>query len=148
MPLRNTRVIHPAFEAHHRPVSESGMTAECRITRPSSGPATWDDATGQNTYPAPMVVYEGICRVHRGGPAGGSEASARTVADRVLALGQYDVTISTAADLVKVNDIVTITACQGDPDLIGLPLQVTGARRSALTWERVLAVQMQQPTTR
>jgi len=77
-----------------------------------------------------------------------SDATAATIGDRTLALAAYIVTIPPGSHLVPVNALVTITRCDGDPDLVGAVLQVQGARRSALTWERVLTVQMQQDTAR
>jgi hypothetical protein len=144
--LAATHVIPHGWEQHHRPVSEDGMEAVCRIERPSST-RVWDDVAGRDVFPAPGLVYEGRCRFHRGGPPSGGDAAGNVVADRQVALAQYTVTIPTGTDLVRVNDVVTITECEGDPDSVGKPMQVLGARRSAKTWERTISVQMQQPTT-
>jgi hypothetical protein len=124
-------------------VSEDDMPAECLIQRQTSTATSWNDAEGRNTFAPPTTVYEGPCRIHRA-----SDAAAATVADRELALAQYVVVLPTESDLVQKNDLVKITACEGDPAVVDLPLQVTGANRSALTWERVIQVQMQQPVTR
>jgi hypothetical protein len=146
--LPATHVVSPLFEQHHRPVSTDAMPAECVITVPSSTPV-WDDAAGKSVYPEPTQIYpgpsdvDGRCRVHRV-----SDATAATIGDRTLALAAYIVTIPPGSHLVPVNALVTITRCDGDPDLVGAVLQVQGARRSALTWERVLTVQMQQDTAR
>jgi hypothetical protein len=154
VPLPNSRVVHPQFEAHHRPVSANAMPAECTITRPSSpSPAGWNDATGRNVYPAPTTVYpttgHGVCRVNRGGPGGQGSAAPVTVADRAVTVAQYTVVIpADAAALVQVHDIVTITRCPGDPDLVGRKLWVTDSARGSLTWERVLNCELQPPTTR
>lgn len=146
--MPNTRVVPTGWEAHHRPVSEDEMPAECTITRQPTTALAWDDVNGRNAFVAPTTVYEGPCRFHRGGPTNAGDAAGTTVADRQVALATYTITIPTDADLVQVNDIVTITACDGDPDSVGLPLQVLGARRSARTWERTITCQMQQPVTR
>lgn len=143
--LPATHVFSREFETHHRLVSEDGMEATCRVERPSSTRA-WDDVAGRDVFPDPALVYEGVCRFHRGGPPTGGDAAGNTIADRQVALGQYIVTIPTGTDLVRVNDVVTITECGGDPDVVDKPMQVLGARRSAKTWERTISVQMQQPT--
>lgn len=145
--LSNTHVIPTGWESHHRPVSADEMPAECVITRQATTPLAWDDVAGHNVLPAPVTVYEGPCRFHRGGPANSGDASTSVVADRQVALGQYTVTIPTGTDLVQVNDVVTITACAGDPDAVDKPMQVLGARRSARTWERTISCQLQQPVT-
>lgn len=143
MPLPNTRLIHRLFEQHHRPVADQQMTAECRIHRPSSTPASWDDETGRNIYPEPAVVYEGPCRVQRE-----ADATPVTVADKTTAVGGYRVTIPTDTDVVQVNDVATVTACCGDPALVGKQLKVRDARRGSITWQRDLICDLYPDTTR
>ncbi|GAA4439386.1 DUF6093 family protein [Phytohabitans houttuyneae] len=139
--LARTRVIPAEWETHHRPVSEDGMQAECRIERPATSPV-WDDVAGRDVFPAPALVYEGMCRFH-----GTAPSSSAPVADKDMPRGQYTVTIPTDSDEILKNDVVRLTACDGDPAAVGKTLQVMGATRSAKTWERTLTVQMPQPTT-
>jgi hypothetical protein len=145
--LPNTHVIPPGWQYHHRPVSQDAMSAECVITLPPGTP-TWDDTAGRNVYPEPEAIYVGRCRVHKLGAQGpGVEASTTSVADRPVALVDYQVTIPTDTPFIPANAVVEVTACGGDPDFVGARLQVQGARRSTQTWERVLSVQMQQTTS-
>jgi hypothetical protein len=141
--LRNTRVVPQGWEQHHRPVSEDAMPAVCLIQRQSSTTTAWDDAAGKDVFVPASTVYDGPCRVHAA-----AAAAAATVVDRQLALAAYVVTIPAESDRVQAGDLIKITECEGDPALVDIPLIVTGATRSALTWERVIQVQMQQPVTR
>lgn len=143
MPLSNTSMFHPQFEARHRPTANGQLTAECVITRPSSTPNAWDDAAGQNVYPTPSSVYSGACRVQRQ-----AEATAVTVADRTVPVAGFVVVIPTTAALVQVNDVVEVTVCVGDPALVGRTLKVRYALRGSITWQRDLICDLQPATTR
>lgn len=145
--LPNTHVIPPDWEQHHRPVSADAMTAECVITRPTST-AGWDDTTGKSAYPTPATIYgPGPCRINRGG-SGAVPAGATTVADRTVTLVDYAIVIPTSAPLIQVHDLVTVTTCTGDPQLVDLTLRVKDVARGGLTWERVLSCELQPPTSR
>lgn len=145
--LRHTRVMHPRFEQHHRPVSADAMPATCIIEHPAAE-SGWDDTAGKSVYgPRTLVYGPDICRVSAG--VGAISTTTQTVvADRAVTLAQYTVVIPTCTPVVRVNDLVTVTCCNGDPDLVGRTMRVTNAVRGTTTWERVLSCELQPPTTR
>jgi hypothetical protein len=56
-------LISPAEVAQDRAMAESEMIDRCRITRAADTRGAFNEATGQYDTPAPVVVYEGRCRV-------------------------------------------------------------------------------------
>lgn len=141
--LPNTRVVHPRWQSHHHPVTESAMGAECTITRPATGTPTFNEATATTVYPTSADIYEGECRITRAQ----AQATVTVTADRPLMAAEYLVAIPASANLVHIGDVVTVIACDGDPDLVGLVLVVTNARRGSLTWQRDLICELQPPPT-
>ncbi|MFG1659078.1 DUF6093 family protein [Micromonospora chersina] len=144
-PLPNHRLIHPRFESHHRPVTADGMTAECAITRPASaGTPVFDEATARSQHPAAASVYTGACRITRA-PLSAANV---VVADRPVDNARYVVAIPADAPLVQAGDLVTLTACDGDPAIVGQPMPVTDVTHGSITWQRDLLCEFSQPTTR
>lgn len=144
-PLPNHRLIHPRFESHHRPVTADGMTAECAITRPASaGAPVFDEVTATSQHPAPASVYTGACRITRAPLT----ATTVVVADRPVDNARYVVVIPAEAPLVQVGDLVTLTACDGDPAIVGQPMAVADVTHGSITWQRDLLCEFSQPTTR
>lgn len=149
MPLPNTRVIHPDWSRHHRPVAEGAMTGECVITEAASTGtvAEFDETLGVSAPPTPTVVYRGICRVQR---AIATE-SHPTIADREVTLRDYYVMLPVAAPgatQVEVNHIVEFTVMADDPTLVGRTMRVRGDRRGSLLWQRDLVCEDITPTSR
>ena len=142
-PLPGTRVVHPDFQAHHQPPVLGQMTAACTVTRPSSEPNSWDDAAGRHVYPAAAQVYAGICRVQRQ-----ADGAPVTVADRTATVTRVVVTVPVGTSPAQVNDVVEVTACPDDPDLVGLPLKVKDVRHASIAWQRDLVCDLQPATTR
>lgn len=143
--LPNTRVIHPLFEQHHRPVTVDAMTAECAITRPASaGTPVFDEATATSQHPAPASIYSGVCRITRAPLS----ATTTVVADRPVNNARYVVGIPADAPPVQDGDIITITACEGEPAIVGQPMVVTDSSHGSITWQRDLLCDFSQPTTR
>ncbi|MEV5211334.1 DUF6093 family protein [Micromonospora sp. NPDC053740] len=142
MPLPNTRLIHPRFEQHHRPVADRQATATCRVERPATQ-AVWDDEAGKNVYPPPVLLYVGPCRYQYLSPAGQP-----VVADTTTPLADVRVTLSVGTVVYQANDLVTITATTTNPDLVERTLSVTAVSGSSISWQRDLTCQLRQPTTR
>ncbi|WP_433460696.1 DUF6093 family protein [Micromonospora sp. CA-248212] len=142
MPLPNTRLIHPRFEEHHRPVAERQATAECRVERPAQQ-ALWDDQAGKNVYPPPELLYEGPCRYQYLSAAGQP-----VVADTTTPLADVRITLPVGSVVYQANDQVTLTATATNPDLVGRGLSVTAVSGSSISWQRDLTCQLRQPTTR
>lgn len=148
--LRNTRVIPHGWDDHHRPVSADAMPDVCTVTRPTST-AEWDDVAGRSVYPTPPQIYpddgDGRCRITLGG-TGTMPSGAVVAGDRVVTQSDYTVVLPTCTALIQIGDIVAVVCCPDDPDLVGRKLRVKNAIRGSYTWERILACELQPPTTR
>lgn len=144
VPLPKTRLIHPRFEQHHRPVADGQATATCRIERAAQH-ALWDDQAGRNVYPPPELLYEGPCRYQYLSAAGQP-----VVADTTTPLADVRVTVPVGSVVYQANDVVTLTATATNPDLVVPPrtLSVTAVSGSSISWQRDLVCQLRQPTTR
>lgn len=142
MPLPTTRLFHPSFEAHHRPVADGQATGTCRVDRPSSG-TVWDDTTGTETPAPPTVVYDGPCRYQYQSAAGQP-----TVADTPVPLADVRVVVPADGTEYRVNDVVTVLAAPTNPDLVGRRLNVQAVSGSSVSWQRDLYCQLRQPTSR
>lgn len=58
MPLRGTRVIHPALQAHLAPVAEGAMTAVVDLYDPADKPTgTYNRETGQSSRPVQAPAF-------------------------------------------------------------------------------------------
>lgn len=143
MPLPNTRLIHPRFEDHHRPVAAGQMTGTCRIERPSTDPPTWDDTAGRDVQAPPTLLYDGPCRYQYLSPAGQP-----IVADAETPLADVRITVPVPAVEYQDNDLVTMTASTKNPDIADRKLTVTAVSGSSISWQRDLTCQLRQPTTR
>jgi hypothetical protein len=143
-PLPNSRVFPRNWEAHHYPAANGQMTAECVITRPSTAGRTFDTLSGTSAYPEPDAVYTGACRVQhptiQDMPAGPVE--------RQTVVAEYTVTVPVDTIRIQLGDTVTITACDGDPDLVGEVLTVTGVPRGSLRFVQPITCKLQPATTR
>jgi hypothetical protein len=152
MPLRSRRlaVIPHGWAAHHRPVTEGAMTAECIITRDREGVAPLDAGTGEPEPWEPLTIYPlpgqpGICRVQILAAGGGEseQAVGEAVAEReVLVVVPHDAPEFRAGR--QTGDWVTITAGGDDPQLVGRRLRINTIDYSSLSWERDLRCLDQQ----
>jgi len=128
-PLPGTRVIPADWSAHHRPVANGTMTADCEILRTTSGPVPY----GETADPA-APIWTGTCRVQqtqRGRPY--------LAVDQPSEIRHYLVTlpIEGMPDLRagEGGDIVRVTA-SSDPHLAGRLLRIVDVQHGALMWER------------
>lgn len=144
--MPNARLVPEGWEAHHAPVAEGGMTAECVVTRPASsaGTPTFDEEAGRTTYPAQPKIYTGPCRVQRAALTG---ANADVIGDRPQPLRSYVVSTPLAAPLLQVNDVVTLTTAV-DPVMAGRRMRVEDVRGGSIVWQRDYLCQEWTPTTR
>ena len=94
-------------------------TAECEIRGPEEL-GTFNPVTGAYDVTEGVLRYTGACRVQRIL----REKIAGVVTEQNLPSMGYLVQIDHDADTVLVRDIVTITACVGDPQLVGQELPV------------------------
>ncbi|MEV2239523.1 DUF6093 family protein [Micromonospora sp. NPDC049891] len=142
MPLQGSRVVHPLFEAHHRPVSESAMTVDVRLMRPVEG-GVRDKAAGVTTFPEPQTVWSGRARVRSN-----LGTSPSVQADRVVAVGAYQVILPADAPTPRVRDYFDLLGGVSDPSLVGMLLRVVDVPRSGLSWQRNVGCDVEQPINR
>ena len=126
------------------------MTAHGTVTRPSGVPV-FNELLGYDVLPAPQLLYDGLVRVQRLQPA--VSASAATIADRELIIREYQVSLPLAVHgidtaPIQTNDLVTVTACSDDPQLVGKVLRVRDVRLGSLVWQRDLLCEDVAQTTR
>lgn len=137
MPLRGTRVIHPAMQAHHAPVAEGGMTAVVDIFDPDRpGTETYDRASGQTTLvPAPPVHVGIPARVQplsRGEGEGVTDAAGQDV---VTPPNLVAIPAQLAADE---GWVVVVRSCDDDAALIDRRLTVRRVSYASARFQRDL----------
>ena len=94
------------------------MLDTCRITKPGVGEPTPDPVTLQMVRPAPVVVYEGPCRVPRRA-SGASTASARA-GDAAWQVGSFPLDLPfDDTDGVAPGQTVEYLSSADDPSLVG-----------------------------
>lgn len=143
MPFPRSHVLPPNWEAHHQPVTESAMTAHCRVQQTPSGHLAFDAQSGRSVYPDPTPIYVGPCRV------------TRTVANRLTGdVGAketpeagYLLAIPLSGPELPVGAVVLIEAAT-DGKFVGTRLTVTAAHGGSLTWQRTYACTEWTPTVR
>lgn len=117
-PLPSTAVIHPDWSAHHQPIAQGAMTAQCTITEPGAG-GTFDPVTGYTTPATPVTLYSGPCRVQ------GTFRPAGVVAtDQETATRRYLVAVPAAVTGVEEQMTVTITDAPKAPQMLGRVLVI------------------------
>lgn len=146
MPLPNARIIPAGWQAHHRPVVVTSMTATGQLRRPDLT-GTRSTATGRTTFATPELIYTGPCRVQLRSTSGGS-GTVVTVADHTTTRGDYLIVIPSTAPVALVGDRWTVTADPHNPALVGLSFQVVFVAKGSLTWEQDLDCNLETPTAR
>lgn len=126
-----------------RRAAASLMVDACTVVRPATGEPTLNETTGALTYGQGTEVYAGKCRVKPDmAPARPADAE-----ERVVVLRQWVVSLPVMADwdtatAAEVDDVVTITACPGDPSLVGRSMVVASVvRGSTVTARRLLCTE-------
>lgn len=101
------------------------MLDSCRITKPGVGPRVLDPVTGQYVDPAPVVVYEGRCRLGSAGQLAG-------ISDAVAGEAVWDTQSSVlhlpvgGSEAVAPGHTVTYLTAVFDLSLVGNVYGVTG----------------------
>jgi len=116
------------------------MTSECRITRRAPGKGALDPVTLEYATPAPVVVYEGRCKVQDTRPQVNDAASG----DRLFATASNELHLPVGAvgsAGVRRDDDVVITVNVSDPGLVGARYVVRGPHRGTAKSARRLPVE-------
>lgn len=114
-----------------RRAAEALMTDTCRITGPGAGDPVWNDATGQYDDPAPVVVYQGICRIPR--RAGGSmSASTARAGEASWRVGEFPLSLPVdGSEDVAPGQTVTYLTSPFDASLVGQTFGITEPMRQS-----------------
>lgn len=119
-----------------RGAAESMQMDKCTITRAGVGEGTFDPETGATTPPDPETLYTGACRFR-----------APTLAEQTTTAGEHawtteDSVLSVPVSVtgLQVDDVVTVTASQLDPDLPGTVHVVMAVLRGSQITARRLIV--------
>jgi hypothetical protein len=116
-----------------RAQAESLMVDACIVTAGGGAP-TWDDANGQWDAPASSTVYEGKCRVQTTLTAEGKPDAG----EREWTVQSLAVAVPMSVVGVGIGDIVTVTASEFDPDLVGRVFTVAAlAHKTHMTARRL-----------
>ena len=112
------------------------MDSECLISRP--GDKHWDEDEGKWVY-APVIVYEGICRVV-GATTGGKQSDA---GGQLVVVTSPELHLPADTMGVAVSDTVTIKACFSRPSMVGQAFAirepVTGTQVTAIRYRMEVA---------
>jgi hypothetical protein len=111
---------------------EAALVDRCVIKRRAAAPPTFDRPTGNLTEAAPTTVYIGPCLVSvlmadRQVENRGGEGEHRT---------RYQVSVPITADPVAPDDLITVTACAADPDLVDRELRAVSVAHGSLIIRR------------
>jgi hypothetical protein len=116
-----------------RRLDESTMVDACTVKR-LTGTTTDNDG---NITPTFSTIFTGPCRVVRGGTLGAEAAAAGAVV--VEARDTVNVPITAVG--IEVDDVITITASQLDPDLVGRYWRIAQPSRATYLTSRQFAIE-------
>jgi hypothetical protein len=132
--IHDIRAALPGFRLE----AEGRMVDACTITRAGAGDTTFDPNTGTYTDAADSTIYTGPCEVQiqdglnaREAEAGGTE----------LLVSRVTVKIPVAVEGVRAGDVVTVTASELDPDLVGQEFRVLSGFAKSFATSRRLQVE-------
>lgn len=119
-----------------RAAAESGFIDTCTVER--RGAAVTNDLDGTVTHPL-TPIYAGKCRVQQ---AAAPWAGPATVGQAGIGLSALEIQLPVVGseDITK-DDVVTITACVHDADLVGKIFSVQGAHHKSHATTRRLPLQ-------
>ena len=108
----------------------------CTVTRAGAGAPVFNEGTGGYTNPAPVEIYDGVCRI-----------SPLPVQDRAALFGEkgidlvaYQATFPHDAPAFQKDDILNVTA-SADTQLVGRHLEVHGFEVKSLQTKRRVLLQ-------
>lgn len=118
-----------------RVAAEALMVDQCTITR--SGEPVTDPDTGEVTD-TPTEVYAGKCKVQQQAV----QSRPQTPGEAAVQMVRREVHLPVATSGgIRVGDLITITACQLDPDLVGRRLRVRDEHAKTYATARRLGVE-------
>ena len=106
--------------------AEALMVDACSVTRAGADAAAFNPATGGYTQPDPVDVYAGKCRVQ---VTDALNEQTPEYGGREVTLQQAIVSVPIDATGIQVGDVVTITAANYDPELVGVTYRVLAIHR-------------------
>lgn len=129
MNLNKRPSIDPRWTTHHTPVVAGFMLAEISVTRKIAGAEViYQPAT--RTYLGTFEnVYQGRARIQPFGIIGDMVVGQDTTSRRLMRI-QID-NLNTG---INVDDMVRVTACPADPELMLFNIEVRGSIGSSNSW--------------
>ena len=121
-----------------RLAAEGRMVDACTITRAGTGDTTFDPNTGTYTDAADSTIYTGRCEVQ---VSDGLNAQTTEAGGQVVTDLRVTVKVPMSVEGVAVDDVVTITASELDPDLVGKTYRVLGTFAKSFATARRLQVE-------
>jgi len=110
-----------------RAAAAVGFGDACTIERRTGEPVT-NPLTGDVTQ-AMQSIYVGVCRVQQ---AAAPWAGPSTVGQAGIGLAALEIQLPVVgSEGVTLNDVVTVTACRHDTDLVGKKFTVQGAHHAS-----------------
>ncbi len=135
MPLKSTRVLHPLWPYHHRPVTEGFMEAEFEIYR-DSVETEFNPETGVEEPVEVETIWSGQARVQQLKREQIAEAG-----EAVQPLAEYLIATPATLPPIRVGeggDYGRVTVCLVDPQIVGRYLTIQRNTFGSLIWERDL----------
>lgn len=144
MPLPNTRMIHPQWQARNARVALGGMQTRIRLSRPQRL-GVRDPVSGKTALQPEWIYYEGPARLQSRGAAapGGAETGAMVTRGNYLLVVPLDI-----GDGVPRLDDVADVLSSPDPLHLGLRLYVVDVPTATQILQRNLGADLYQPTER
>lgn len=118
-----------------RVAAEALMTDACRIT--SEGGSVWDESAGTFTPGAPVVVYEGRCKLQtRNVMVRPADAG-----DREVGVARLELHLPVAgSEAVTRGHVATMTACDLDAAAVGEAFTISGPHVGSMKTARRLPI--------
>lgn len=121
-----------------RAAAERLMADACTITD-GAAEQVYDAGSDSYTTPAGSTRHAGACKIRpRDNADRVVEAAGQTVS-----LWPYIVSVPMSVTTVELNDVVTVTACQLDPSLVGTVLRVRQVLQGSYVTARRLGCEVQ-----
>lgn len=98
------------------------MTDACTISRPGAR-GTFNTATGTYADADETAIYSGKCRIQSSNVL---DPRSPEFGSREIVTQEVTVSVPMSAEGINVGDVVTVTACEFDPDMVDRELKIEG----------------------
>lgn len=126
--------LDPAITQLRQFAASDFLIDACTITRADATP-TFDPNTGQYTADPASTVFEGDCFVP---PTSVQDYTEIIAGEAERMITRHRVLLSHEAEGIQKGDILTLTACKHDPELIGRALKIEVVARDSVNIAQTL----------